>query len=139
MLDIHKGRADEVENENVISAKTSQQFQCDVCEIACSTEDKLKKHLCRVTVRNPSFCDLYTKNWILVNRCTFIYHRVKKVEVALLHCKDCTENISRCTEKFPLWLPAQEDEIDGVWHLELIKFLKDGRIDWQGIKTYVKT
>ena len=139
MLDIHKGKADEIESENVISATRCQQFQCEMCEVAYSTEDKLKQHLCRVTVRNPSFCDLYTKNWILLNRCTFVYHRIKKVEVALLHCNDCTENISRCTEKFPLWLPAQEDETDGVWHLDLRKFLKDGRIDWQGMRSYVKT
>ena len=42
-------------------------------------------------------------------------------------------------EKFPLWLPAQEDETDGLWHLDLSKFLKDGRIEWQSVKTLVRT
>ena len=100
----------------------------------------MKLEVRRDRVRNLSFCDLYTKNWTLLNRShAFVYHRIKKVEIALLHCEDCTENISRCTEKFTLWLPAQEDETDGVWHLDLRKFLKDGRIDWQGMRTYVKT
>ena len=55
----------------------------------------------------------------------------------MFHCKDCIENINRCTEKFPLWLPAQEDQTDGVWHIELSKFLKDGRIDWKGVQNLV--
>ena len=75
----------------------------------------------------------------MTNRCTPIYHRITKDEVALLHCKDCIESKQRCTEKFPLWLPAQEDKIDGEWHLELSKFLKDGRIQWKDIKMLVKT
>ena len=95
--------------------------------------------MCRVTVQNPSFCDLYTNNWVAVNRCTSIYHRIDKEEIAVFHCKDCIENIHRCTEKFPLWLPAQEDVTDGVWHLEMSKFRKDGRIDWKGVKKLVKT
>ena len=75
----------------------------------------------------------------MLNRCTPIYHRIEKREVALLHCVECQENKNRCSEEFPLWLPAQEDEPDGVWHLELIKFLKDGRINWQAIKVLVGT
>lgn len=139
MKEIHKEKVDESEIESVSLAKPSQSFECNVCNLACKTEEKLKNHMCRVTVRNPSFCDLYTKNWIVLNRCTFIYHRLKKEEVALLHCKDCVDNNNRCVEKFPLWLPAQEDETDGLWHLDLSKFLKDGRIEWQSVKTLVRT
>ena len=123
--------------ETHIAENHIQIFECETCKIVCKSEEKLKKHICRVTVRNPSFCDFYTNNWITVNRCTSIYHR-KKEEVAVFHCKDCMENINRCTGKFPLWLPAQQDETDGIWHLELTKFLKDGRIDWKGVKTLVK-
>ena len=95
--------------------------------------------MCRINVRNPTFCDFYAKNWIVLNRCTPIFHRIEKKEVAILHCIDCKENKNRCSEKFPLWLPAQEDEANGVWHLDLEKFLKDGRIDWQTIKGLVKS
>ena len=79
------------------------------------------------------------KNWIALNRCSYIFHRINKVEVAVLHCKDCTENKSRCCEKFPLYLPAQEDETNGLWHLDLSKYLEDGRLNWQAIKMLVKT
>ena len=114
-------------------------FDCKICNFTCTTEDKLKNHMCRVTVINPTFCDLYTKNWIVLNRCTPIFHRIEKIEVAILHCKDCKDNINRCSENFPLWLPAQEDKTNGVWHLELEKFLKDGRIDWQALKCIRRT
>ena len=67
-----------------------------------------------------------------------MYNRLEKAEIALLHCKDCIENINRCQDKFPLWLPAQEDQEDGVWHLDLSKYLKDGRIDWPAVKILVK-
>ena len=103
------------------------------------TEEKLENHLCRITVKNPSFCDFYTKNWIAINRCSYMFHIIEKVEVALLHCKDCTENKNRCDNKFPLWLPAQEDEKNGLWHLDLSKYLEDGRLNWQAIKRIVKT
>ena len=46
---------------------------------------------------------------------TTVYHRIDKTEIALMHCKDCIENKNRCGEKFPLlWLPAQEDKVDGI-------------------------
>ena len=95
--------------------------------------------MCRITIKNPTFCDLYIKNWIAVNICNLIYNRIEKSEVAILHCQDCIENKARCGEKFPtLWLPAQEDTKEGVWHLDRAKFLKDGRLDWQAVKTLVK-
>jgi hypothetical protein len=55
-----------------------------------------------------------------------------------LHCKDCIDNRNRCSEKIPPWLPAQEDDVDGSWHLELFKFMKDGNIDWPAVETLVK-
>ena len=113
--------------------------ECKICGSAYNTEEKLKDHLCRVTVRNPTFCNLYTKNWIAVNRCTSIFHRIKKEEVAILHCADCVNKIKRCGEKYPLWFPAQEDREDGIWHFEVRNFLKDGRIDWQSMKKLINT
>ena len=117
---------------------TPKTLECETCSYICNTAEKLEKHMCRITVRNPSFCDLYTKNWIVLNRCTYIYHRIEKREVALLHCKDCMDNKNRCMEKYPLWLPAQEDKEDGIWHLDLSNFLKDGRLEWPALKTLVK-
>jgi hypothetical protein len=114
-------------------------FECKNCNLTCKTEDKLENHMCRIEVKNPSFCDFYTKNWIALNRCSYVFHRIEKVEVAVLHCKDCTENKNRCSEKFPLYLPAQEDETNGLWHLDLSKYLEDGRLYWQAIKMLVKT
>jgi uncharacterized protein (UPF0335 family) len=125
--------------EKHVEVSHAQIIECKICNLVCKSEEKLENHMCRVTIRNPSFCDFYTNNWIVTNRCTSIYHRINKDEVALLHCKDYIESKRRCIEKFPLWLPAQEDQIDGVWHLELSKFLKDGRIQWKDIKMLVKT
>ena len=132
--DLHGTKVDE--SEGVIG---SDNFECETCGLVYATEEKLKKHMCRITIKNPSFCDLYVKNWIAVNICNLIYHRIEKSEVAILHCQACIDNTARCGEKFPtLWLPAQEDTKDGVWHLDRAKFLKDGRLDWQAVKTLVK-
>jgi hypothetical protein len=133
---------DKCESNDELCMATSQsvnQYECKMCNLACKTEEKLENHLCRITVKNPSFCDFYTSNWIALNRCSYIFHRIDKVEVALLHCKDCTENKNRCVEKFPLWLPAQEDENNGLWHLDLSMYLLDGRLNWQAIKILLKT
>ena len=45
-----------------------------------------------------------------------------------IQCKNCIDNKNRCSEKFHLWLPSQENDVDGPCHLELLKFLKDGNI-----------
>ena len=37
-------------------------FECDICNLVFATDIKLKKHMCRITVKNPSFCDLYIIN-----------------------------------------------------------------------------
>jgi hypothetical protein len=93
--------------------------------------------MCRIEEKNPSFSDLYTSSWIVLNRCSPIFHQIKNYDIAILHCKDCIDNQNRCTEKFPLWLPAQED--DGSWHLALSEFMKDVNIDWPAVKTLVRT
>ena len=135
-----KHRICEIESDTGLAkANIELNLECENCNLTYQTEDKLEKHLCRVTVKNPSFCDYYIKNWIIINRCTPVFHRILKSEVALLHCQDCAQNKKRCVDKFPMWLPAQEDRDGGIWHLELIKFLKDGRIDWQALKSLIKT
>ena len=128
-----------VKSNDSATSQLVDNFECKNCNLTCKTEDKLENHMCRIEVKNPSFCDFYTKNWIALNRCSYVFHRIEKVEVAVLHCKDCTENKNRCCEKFPLYLPAQEDETNGLWHLDLSKYLEDGRLYWQAIKMLVKT
>ena len=92
-----------------------------------------------MTVKNPSFCNFYTKNWIAVIGCTSVFHRIRKEEVTILHCDDSVNNRKMCGEKYPLWFPAQEDREDGIWHFEVRNFLKDGRIDWQSMKKLINT
>ena len=114
-------------------------FECETCDLVCKTGEKLKKHLCRIEVKNPTFGDFYISNWVVTNRCNPIFHKIKNQEIAILHCKECMNNENRCSDKFPLWLPAQEDGVDGSWHLDLLKFLKDGSIEWPAVITLVKT
>ena len=130
----HASNIDESETSNGSQVTTIGNHECEICNLQFRTDYKMKNHMCRVTVKNPSFCDLYTKNWIILNRCTPIYHRIHKEEVTLLHCVDSVENKNRCSEKFPIWLPAQEDVENGIWHLDLSKYLNDGRMDWQALK-----
>jgi hypothetical protein len=81
---------------------------------------------------------LKVKTMVVAPLRVILFHDIKNQEIAMFHCKDCIDNTSRRTEKFPLWLPAQEDDVNGVWHLDLLKFLKDGNIDWEAVATLVK-
>ena len=130
----------ETETEfGAIRANMETASNCNISNFMGKTKEKLEKHICRVTVRNPTFRNWYTKEWITINRCTYVFHRTKKIEIALFHCQVCAEKKNRCEGKFPLWLPAQDDIEDGIWHLEMTKFLQDGRLDWEAIKNLLRT
>ena len=43
----------EVTLEKHEAEKHTPIFECESCKLVCKTEEKLKTHICRVTVRNP--------------------------------------------------------------------------------------
>ena len=111
------------ENEPVSSRQ--QYFKCNTCNLTFKSEAKLKEHMCRIHIENPTYGYMYMKNWIVHMNCTTIYDRNKQAEVAFLHSAECVTNVNRCTTNLPIWFPAQEDKTGGIWHLELEKSIDD--------------
>ena len=61
----------------------------NTCNLTFKSEGKLKEHMCRIHIENPTYGYMYMKNWIVHMNCTTIYDRNKQVEVALLHSAEC--------------------------------------------------
>jgi hypothetical protein len=110
---------------------------CDCCEIAFKTKEKLKQHICKVVVKNPTSCSLYTKNWYNAKGCNPIYCLRQNQDVAWLHYEKCWKHIYPCS--FAPYLsahrPVQEGEIK---HLQLEDFIKNGEILWQRLTKEIK-
>ena len=43
--------------------------KCDVCDERFAGSTKLKTHICRVHVTNPTYGSLYVKNWYINHEC----------------------------------------------------------------------
>ena len=52
--------SDDEENLNV-HVKSKHEFSCEICELTFKYEEKLKTHMCRLTVANPTCGDYYTQ------------------------------------------------------------------------------
>ena len=76
-LKIHVGRMHEV--------------KCDKCNEKVGGEHKLKTHMCRIIVANPTIDSLYMKNWYLPNECIRVFCNEQKKQLAILHSKKCEE------------------------------------------------
>ena len=56
---------------------TDQGFKCGVCELTCKTKLKLKNHICKVEVKNPSCDTLHMNGWYDCHGCTQVYNSQK--------------------------------------------------------------
>ena len=115
----HKTNLEETESTSSGSTSTLKLGdECQTCHVIFATTEKLKKHLCRITIRNPSFCDMYIKHWIAVNNCNLIYHRIKKIEIAIIHCQNCIKTNQGVVKDFqPSGSQRKRTEsmVCGIW------------------------
>ena len=82
-----------------VHVKSKHNFSCEICELTFQYEKKLRTHMCRLTVTNPTCGDYYTKNWILVNGCTRIFSSSERREVLFFHSNLCLENKNSCPDR----------------------------------------
>ena len=85
-LKIHKGRMHEI--------------KCDVCDEMFGGERKLKTHICRNHIENPTCGKLYTKSWNSPNECIRVFCNEQKKQLAIIHSKDC-DGESPCPDANP--------------------------------------
>ena len=102
---------------------------CNMCDLAFEIRDKLKDHICKINVRNPTHGNCYLKNLILAKGCTPIYNKATKKEIVTLHFDDCWRRISPCAELKTL------NQIDSnkIFHGKLSKFVRNGRVNWSDL------
>ena len=75
--------------------------ECSECNEIFSGEFKLKTHMCRVHVSNPSFEDYYMKNWFIRNSCISVFCKQQSKELALLYSENCVQNQVPVTIHYP--------------------------------------
>ena len=108
----------------------AEQIKCKKCDLTLKTEDKVKTHVCKVSIRNPSSGPLYMKGLYDRNGCTQIFNSKLNEEVAWLHAEICV--LEECA---PFRNVSKDDfekvlVKDPVEHLKLELFVEDEIILW---------
>ena len=97
-------------------------YKCKVCGLSFKSIERLKTHICRIDVENPTYSDYYIKNWTVADGCTPLFSSTMKIEIAILHSKMCWGREYSCAE-----LTCDNNII----HLESEKYLQKGKINWK--------
>ena len=94
--------------------------------------------MCRVHVVNPSYENIYMKNWFLKDSCIRIYCELLEKEIALLHSDTCV-SVTPC-EHYPpdLNMFIRVDDEDNLVHLKAESYLDSGEISWTHLKEHLE-
>ena len=107
------------------------QLHCEKCDLYFKEDLKLKMHLCKVTVKNPTFGTLYTKDWYDANGCTQIFCRKRNKGIIWLHNKSCSKS-NPCAVYDDI-NAEEDDKVCEFEHLNIKCFLENGEILWEQI------
>ena len=107
--------------------KFKHEAQCDTCKEMFVGEKKVKNHMCRIFLINPTFGDFYTKNWYLKNDCIRIFSKQQQKEVAIIHSQHCIED-KHCPD-LPLKVTAMKtDWLDLAYNCNLTS---ENELNWE--------
>ena len=104
---------------------------CEDCDEKYAGERKLKTHMCRVHVKNPTKNELYMKNWFIKNECIRVFSEKRKKEIAIIHSDLCVKNYT-CTYVLPTFISQLRyiDNTDFI-HLHASDFITDQEVQWE--------
>ena len=108
-------------------------FVCDKCDHISNDEWKHNIHVCNITIHNPTFEDLYTKELIDQNGCNALYNVETNTDTIWLHCDKCWTNEIPCYYSPYLYI-NQPTKPGDKFHFEFTKFVEDGEICWLSLK-----
>ena len=112
-------------------------IKCSDCSETFAGETKLKKHMCRQDIINPSSMQFYTKNWYIKNSCILIFNGEQEKEVAILHSDHCLKE--SCADFPPdLQFNIRVDDSDGLMHFKAFSYLESGFIDWDTLENHIE-
>ena len=73
------------------------ELECKSCNSIFPSDTKLKDHMCRLHVSNPSNKFLYMKDWFVMDSCIRVYDSGQQKEIALLHSDNC-DKLKPCSD-----------------------------------------
>ena len=107
-------------------------FPCGDCSLIFRSLERLRNHMCKLPIKNPTFGTLYSKSWWDGNGCNPIFCDRKNQEVAWLHHDKCLSKVKTC-------YLAQNHlaEKDGTFHLEIDKYIIYCEIQWEALASKI--
>ena len=105
-------------------------FPCGDCSLILKSLERLRSHICKLPIKNPTFGSLYSKSSWDGNGCNPIFCVRKNQEVAWLHHEHCLSKVKTCH-----LAPNHLTEKDGIYHLEIDKYLIYCEIQWEALAT----
>ena len=114
---------------------------CDVCDLVVKSKEKLKIHICKITIKNPEHKNLYLKNWIVSKSCTTVFCKEQRKEVAILHSEECLDFVN-CCQDLPEWYCKGDEPLGdqhGIYHLRLSNCIRNGEVTWFNYTEYWHT
>ena len=114
-----------------VHIEKDHRVKCEHCGESFLGSAKLKQHMCRIHVKNPSYSDSYMKNWFIKNDCIRVFSATNKSEIAIVHSEVCVEK-HRCSWVLKDFI-SQLRYIDNtdLIHLHTSEFLLDGMVQWE--------
>ena len=110
------------------------QSECKDCKERFIGNQKLKNHMCRVHIHNPSYREFYVKSWFVKNECVRVFSEHQNKEIAILHSCVCVEKPS-CSYVLPDFINQSRYTDDtGFLHLHLSEILSCGEVKWEIIQ-----
>ena len=110
---------------------STHELSCLICDQTFKSKSKLKTHMCRLLVTNPTCGDYFTKNWIVAQCCMRIFSTSEESESLILHSIECFDNMNRCSD-MPEHYDHEITNYDGyVWHAALKDYFSGGKICWE--------
>ena len=107
-------------------------FPCGDCSLIFRSLGRLRNHICKLPIKNPTFGSLYSKSWWDGNGCNPIFCVRKNQEVAWLHHEQCLSKVKTCHLS-----QNHLTEKDGIFHLEIDKYIIYCEIQWEALATKI--
>ena len=124
----------ESESDLKIHMREKHEIECNTCNEKFAGLRKLKNHMCRIHVVNPSSGDYYMKNWYLNNDCISVFSKQQQREVALIHSIYCVEK-QHCSY-FPTSLKSvvENETCNVILDLPATIYMTDNNVNWEEVE-----